>query len=529
MPITPTQYAPRPYARGGSLGEILRLRGRDAAEAELRNGEIQARMWSDLGNTIGGSINSYAKERQEAPIRAQEARARTLGIEQAQGAIAAQKRTVSDQGALDQAVSAGEGGKLDPDAIEASLPGHLRLPFRKSWNDAESAAVTLREARSKAEQADLDYRGTLAVGVKPHLSDPDGGMGWALGAIQHAKQNGHPEADQWLAELQNNPAALPTVVDTWIQQSPTQRKFLGEESDRTLKEKTLTQATADREADNIRQAASAAETGRHNRAMEGRPVAGGTVTPLANLGPQHEPIVKALLDYRQPLPGGIAVTKGDWPALLEAAHTIDPTFDVSQYSVRQALKKSFSSGKDADNIRGLNTAVGHLGSLSTAMSAMGNGNWESVNAATNALAKHLPVTQGLVDRQGKIVNTRQDFNAVKGELAGIFKASGATDQEIKSWESTLSGDPASATPGEREAFVKGAVELMASRMGANRQKLEAGMGKPVNFVMLSPHSREILKGLGIDAEAIDPSGTAEPPPAPPPATQATGRVNPFRK
>ena len=64
MPITPVGYSPRPYVRGGNLGELLRLRGRNAADAELRNAEIQSRMWSDLGQTISGGIQGYAQQRQ---------------------------------------------------------------------------------------------------------------------------------------------------------------------------------------------------------------------------------------------------------------------------------------------------------------------------------------------------------------------------------------------------------------------------------------------------------------------------------
>ena len=63
------------------MGELLRLRGRNAADAELRAGDIQARMWSDLGNTIAGTVQNIQKERQEAPIRAQEAESRALALQ----------------------------------------------------------------------------------------------------------------------------------------------------------------------------------------------------------------------------------------------------------------------------------------------------------------------------------------------------------------------------------------------------------------------------------------------------------------
>lgn len=91
MPITPLTREPLPYVRGGNLGELLQLQGRNAAQAELRRGDIQADMWSRLGQQIQAGLQGYAKERQEAPIRAQEAQARQLAIEQSQGAVKAQK------------------------------------------------------------------------------------------------------------------------------------------------------------------------------------------------------------------------------------------------------------------------------------------------------------------------------------------------------------------------------------------------------------------------------------------------------
>ena len=81
MPITPVSYSPRPYVRNGTMGDLLRLRGRNQADAELRAGEIQARMWSDLGQNIAGTMQGIQRERQEAPIRAQEAESRALALQ----------------------------------------------------------------------------------------------------------------------------------------------------------------------------------------------------------------------------------------------------------------------------------------------------------------------------------------------------------------------------------------------------------------------------------------------------------------
>lgn len=70
-------------------------------------------------------------------------------------------------------------------------------------------------------------------------------------------------------------------MDHLIGQSPTQQKRQREEAELALKTETekrmaaqAAQAAADREADNKRADATAAEAARHNKAMEARPVAG---------------------------------------------------------------------------------------------------------------------------------------------------------------------------------------------------------------------------------------------------------------
>lgn len=230
---------------------------------------------------------------------------------------------------------------------------------------------------------------------------------------------------------------------------------------------------------------------------------------MKSLTPGEQAIVNRMLEYKHPLPTGIALTKGYWPKLLEVASAVDPSFDVTQYQARQRGRNAFTSGKEAQNIRGLNTAVGHINSLTQAAAALQNSDWQDKNAAMNAMAAHLPVTKALKLRQGAVTDARTKFNAVTGELASIFKQSGATDQEIQSWKGTIGGDPASATPNQWKAFIHGSLELMGSRMQALSSQYETVMGKPKDFKFLSPASRAILSKLGADMDALDPGGTGQ--------------------
>jgi hypothetical protein len=114
----------------------------------------------------------------------------------------------------------------------------------------------------------------------------------------------------------------------------------------------------------------------------------------------------------------------------------------------------------------------------------------------------------LVARQGTVTGIKTKFNAVKGEMANIFKRSGATDTEIKAWNDTIT-DPTTATPSSWKSFIDGSLQLMGSRIEALRNTYEQGMGKTKDFAFLSPRSRTILSGLGVDVNAIDPVGEIE--------------------
>ena len=81
MPILPVAYQPRPYVRSPRFAELLLRSGEQQAENIRRQGDISAQLWSGLGQNIAGGINQYAQERQQAPIRAQEAEAARLKLD----------------------------------------------------------------------------------------------------------------------------------------------------------------------------------------------------------------------------------------------------------------------------------------------------------------------------------------------------------------------------------------------------------------------------------------------------------------
>lgn len=117
MPIQSVGYVRRPYASdNGRIGDLLRRRGDLTAQALLRGGDVQAQLWSRIGQIGQGAVNDYVTEQREAPIRADQARLRSLNLQKAEQEAAEPARLAKQDEALGQAIvdAMSADGELDP-------------------------------------------------------------------------------------------------------------------------------------------------------------------------------------------------------------------------------------------------------------------------------------------------------------------------------------------------------------------------------------------------------------------------------
>jgi hypothetical protein len=91
------------------------------------------------------------------------------------------------------------------------------------------------------------------------------------------------------------------------------------------------------------------------------PVSGSDYLKQLDAGTAN--MVKALADGRKSFPSGSALRAPYWQEMLAHVSNYDPGFDEVNYTGRSATRRDFTSGKAANNIRALNTAIGHLGHL----------------------------------------------------------------------------------------------------------------------------------------------------------------------
>jgi hypothetical protein len=217
---------------------------------------------------------------------------------------------------------------------------------------------------------------------------------------------------------------------------------------------------------------------------------------LKNLDPAEARVVRKIANYEIALPkGSMAMRDPTWKQRLSLAAAYDPSFDQNQYDVRFALRKDFTSGKNANNVKSLNTVISHLGRLNDSMQGLNNSSFRPYNAVANF------TEQTIGDPRLRAFG--MDAQAVENELTTLFKGTGATDQEIKSWREKINS---SDSPEQMQEVVTEALHLIGGRAQALQDQYAKGMGKPANFSLLTSTSRDILKKLGGDDSAFGSGG-----------------------
>ena len=272
--MPPFQYSPSRDPYTGSIGELLLRRGdiaaqraQQVAQAQAQAQQARGQAWGgavqQIAGSVGDALQGYAREKQEAPIRAAKLESDRQQLEIGRMQIASARQGVEDKATLASA----QGSGLEPAHVKAQLAqlgrGDLIPIYEQTHANIETARLGLQAKRTEVQGLEADYFGSLAAGVKKAKYDPIA-VEWAL---TQADADGH-DTKQLRAMLKQKPDALPQIIDSLIEKSPTQRKLVGEEADRALKTATETRVAADMVADNTRTAGQAAETERHNREQE---------------------------------------------------------------------------------------------------------------------------------------------------------------------------------------------------------------------------------------------------------------------
>jgi len=516
-----------PNAQAAALRQIAEIQGRGATERAKTN----AAVIGSLGDIARGAIDSYTRYQQDAPLRQErEARANLLNLQtqEAQGNVDAQKAEQARGQAMlqlfqqrgDRVTFDDMAGIVGPDRA-AKIAEGLSALQKTNLQTAEEHSKRMRDVIAGMDALPENARAAAWPGIKQQFVGekliqptdvPDQydaatwgrlrGYGQPLQQPSFGQLGNGGIFNQKTGEVTREPEAKPQPNLT-----PQQQYAAAVASgDAAGAAKWLKAINAAAQAGHVPTAAE------QQQAQMAPPTDGD---PMSGLSAGEQGIVNGLLNYTQQLPSGIALRTPYWQRLLERARMVDPSFDASQYTTRQKVRQDFTSGKAAQNVRSLNTVIGHLDELKRAGDALNNSSLPLWNRLANAAES--------AAGDPRIKRYETAANATSGELATLFKNTSGTDQEIQSWRKLANP---SDSPDQIHAFVDQAIQLAFSRLDALKSQYQTGMGKPADFTLLNPKSREILKSLGKDPDAYDPGATGQ---AQPSAAGATAERQPRSK
>lgn len=212
----------------------------------------------------------------------------------------------------------------------------------------------------------------------------------------------------------------------------------------------------------------------------------GAGTDWASATPQEQALAKARYEGRV-RSGDIGFReRSKISALAEEYANINglPKFSAFSADTNAAMAKFSTSGKMGQNALSLNTALGHLSSAYDSYQAIGNTDQKWLNTPINKLKKET--------NDPNVIALGINLNALQGELANVFKNTGATDQEISHWRDYLNTD---LTPQQFIGAAGKIDELLRSRQDAMEYQRD-GAGGGTGAPLLSPHGKEISTRLG---------------------------------
>lgn len=245
--------------------------------------------------------------------------------------------------------------------------------------------------------------------------------------------------------------------------------------------------------------------------------------------------VKALAEGRMAFPSGAALKAPYWQNMLAAVGQYDPSFEAANFQARSKTRNDFTSGKSAQTINSLNTVLGHMGDLSDAADKLNNTGlpwWNSVANATLSAAG-----------DQRIKEFEANKKAVVDEMTRVYRGTGGSEQDIKSWSEALD---AAGSPAQLQGVIGKISELLQSKINALTDQYHQGMGTiGQHQSFISPKAQSTLQKLeqraGMhysapadvgapalgDAGATVPAAPAAPAPSPTAAAPAYRAVDPH--
>lgn len=226
-----------------------------------------------------------------------------------------------------------------------------------------------------------------------------------------------------------------------------------------------------------------------------QPVNGVRANYLNSLPATQQELVRSIGEGRTELSSRTASTK-EGKALMEQVTTAFPGYDFSRAPEYAATRKAFTSGKTADAINALNTAMGHM--LTMYQNATLGGPLPVIGAVERAAGN-----QSAID----LANAK---TALVDELGRAYRAGALTDQEAKAWKGRIDVWSPSEIKGNAASFV----QLLDSKLSSYEAQWKNGSppGAVAPIQILSPEARNAYQTI-TGRQPLTGNGQTQPSPA----------------
>jgi Transglycosylase SLT domain len=242
---------------------------------------------------------------------------------------------------------------------------------------------------------------------------------------------------------------------------------------------------------------------------------------LATLPPSMGKLVQAIANGDAAAPSASSRSP-EAQALLQAVYAYDPTASASNLPTRTATRKSFTSGKDAQNMTALSQLALHLDHLNDQVGQTSGIGLPIVGSTVNNAINSV-VNSSQDPTTGGVTAFNNTSNAVAHELRAVFaNAGGGTQAEL---EENLKQLNPNASTAQKQAAIQNIAQLVHGRFGILQDKYSQGLGKTEDPFSTSYPGAEstILKLAGVGTAG---GGSAPPENAPAQGSWSIQKVTP---
>jgi hypothetical protein len=217
--------------------------------------------------------------------------------------------------------------------------------------------------------------------------------------------------------------------------------------------------------------------------------------PDGTPGTTNDAMIDAIGQYKVAPPNGMALRNPRMQQILAQVAEKYPDFDATQFSARQGAARSFSTGKDGQNVQAANTALNHLDTVEQLALAQKNGNLVLFNKLANQIAAN--------SGQPAPTTLKAAISMVAPELTKAVVGSGGGVGERADFAHNLNPD---GSPAQILQGIGAIKELMGGRLSEVERTYSRTTGrKDFRDSFLSPAAQKILAAR---AAAADPSGSS---------------------